>query len=357
VTTLPKAKTPAAAPAPAPKAKLVVAPSEPGADLCSSSLRQCCARTAIFFLGLLLLDQTILRVGDRLAASPYWNDDIPARLSDPEEWDALILGTCRAFFLRTPRLKALLEKRFFNAGLRTSRISTMAVSLELAKYKAQGKPLILMIDDYILESTPEMARQELQGKTTWLSRLSAEDRIKINQRTEMSDLDSFRQNSGLEKYQGLGASLRIALTRWMRGQPAPRALPEHVGGDQYTPYMAGTLKVDADLAKHQKRESTHTEFALKWLDSMVGEAIQAGMKPVLVLPPMHRLAATVQANASLARAVGEIASSHRVPLLNYLDGDGEWVSRDDLWTEVTHLNAKGADFFTERLAHDLRGLL
>ena len=71
----------------------------------------------VFVLGLLIVDQALLKAGEYLTETPFWEDRIVPHLASTKIEDVLILGGCRAALQLDPKiLEAQTGKNFFNAG-------------------------------------------------------------------------------------------------------------------------------------------------------------------------------------------------------------------------------------------------
>jgi hypothetical protein len=76
----------------------------------SADNRKLFGRFVFGLLGLIAIDQAILHFGQKLVASPYWPDSLYSHVA-ADDWDLLLVGTCRAFYLHNLVLEQLTGKR------------------------------------------------------------------------------------------------------------------------------------------------------------------------------------------------------------------------------------------------------
>jgi hypothetical protein len=102
-----------------------------------------------------------------------------------------------------------------------------------------------------------------------------------------------------------------------------------------------------------KRTIEPTPFSLEQVDNWLVRAAASGLTPVLVVAPMHRYWASDDVNRRHVELVKAIAVRHGVQMLNYWENGDSLSSDDRLWSDAGHMNRRGAEIASERLATDL----
>lgn len=304
---------------------------------------------ALFIVGLAALDQTVLVLGNRAAASTH-GGSLLTNLAAADQAEYFVLGDCRAALTFDSRLIGrLLQSEMFNAGVVVDGLGSMDVALEILIAHHDAGKVLLVVDSGNWEETLETATPEVQSRLPWWRQLPIDRQRRLDEqyRTAWPLL-----HSGLWRYKGQGDAIVGA------GYDALRS-SEPAVTDGYRPRdanqnIASNLRTDADAIRASIRTSINpTSFARATIESLVQRTLEAGLTPVLVVAPMHRYWGTDAMERQHLALLTDVGDKFGVTVLNYWDNADPIANDDTLWSDTGHVNRLGAEAASRRLASDL----
>jgi hypothetical protein len=321
----------------------------------SRSLRYC-AIGLIFILGLIVVDQIVLLLGDYVSESDYYSDNLIRKIELNSSADAFVVGTCRAaLHFDSEILTRSTGVSFFNAGRVVDNIGNIDLTLDVILAKKAPKFIFIVIDDGLLEAKKADGLDDLNRRRLSWSHLDKTDRDELGMRY---GFNSLFLNSGLWKYRGLGEELFRTFFRKVMNRNSSNSL------DGYEPRDAGinienSIRDPLQNAEYQRAIRTElntSPFAVNTLGEMVKKIQRKGVTPIFVISPMNRLRANDSAVEAQVRETLLLGERFGVLVINYLDNAGEIGSIDKYWTDPGHMNRLGAEELSRRLSADLERL-
>lgn len=299
----------------------------------------------VFLVGLAVLDQSVRLAGDHLIRSGRWRDRITAPVALNADWDALVLGNCRALTVDSSVLERKLGTRISVAGSLAESLGSLAFNAMTALEGNRGRRLLIVLDDWILKTTLEEARPEIERRLLWWHLLSKEDREYFETRFDLGLSNRLGKWSGLWKYQGRGFTL---VKSWVLEAPPESTAPA-------SPSHESAVR-PLDVRRYESQRETRfvvSKFALSVLEDIVDKAKEKGVRVAFVVSPLHYIRNSDAVNNAISDAAAKLAAKKNIPILDYLGNSTRWARRDDWWVDPGHLNPVGARDFTVALAGDL----
>lgn len=254
-------------------------------------------------------------------------------------------------------MSGILHRRVLNAGITMSHIATTGFFLEAAAGHP-GKPVIMVLDYTVLSGTAEDAKAELEILFDGPNLIPEAAQERLLKHAGLTRYAFAGHLSGLWKYRGRGRTLVRPLVRAALRAPAPRDLAFPTGTGSFDVMKDKTLVGEVEnYRKAQVRVPETTDYAVGLAAKFLADAVRAGIRPIIVIPPLHWTHATAEVNAATVRQIRALAEPYHLTVLNYLDNDSEFAHTDDFFWEPAHPNEKGMEAFSARLASDLKAVL
>ena len=308
---------------------------------------------AVFFAVTILLDQAVYFGGNRLVNSGYWSQRLLPGLAAAHDQDLYLLGGCRAAINFDSKLIAdSTGLRTFNAAVVADGMGNIDFALGvLLSHHSKGR-IVLVIDDGNWEETLPVVRPEIERRLIWWNLLGKREQSALSADYHLQPL---LLRSGFWCFKGAGRDLAKALLKSVLRRP------KYPAQDGYAPRPAEqniipNLSREAELRAGTRTKWAPSEFGRAKVESFVQRALAGGIRPVLVIAPMHRLRATDEVNRTQVEAMRALADKYRLGFLSYLDNHGDLAGNDTLWSDAGHLNRLGSEAFSRIFSRDLRGL-
>ncbi len=312
--------------------------------------------SALFLIGLFVLDRGLYYGGNHLAASPYWHSEVSNRVTHAEKVEALIVGGCRAaLHFDSQLIQNKIQLKTFNAGKAAIGIGNMEFILNAALTHQKPKYVFIVIDAGNLEENFDTARNDLIKTIPWFSKLPPLEKENFIQQYQLNNLV---YKTGLFSFMGKGdefirAGLRSALSSIRKGNLSINDGYEPRDPKQSLEKTLMDKKEYEDLLKHVKKELSLSEFSMETYSRMISRVKKNGAEPILVVTPMHHLHATNEINAKVKQAILEMGKKESVQSFFYLDNYSSIANQNELWSDSGHLNKLGAEMFSQNFSNDL----
>lgn len=162
--------------------------------------------------------------------------------------------------------------------------------------------------------------------------------------------------SGLWRYRGQGRVLVSASVKALRHRPIAAA-------DGYEPRSAeqnilAAIKSDEGaLSRNVLRTQSLSSNAENIVARIVAAAKEKGVRPILVVAPMHHFRATDYVNDRQFEIISDLAGKYGVSAIFYPDNKSRFAHADAYWSDQGHMNRLGAEQFATILGADIARLL
>jgi hypothetical protein len=303
------------------------------------------------------LDLTIGWVGDHVSRSLYrWDTITPVVLADEaRKIDLLIVGGCRAALDIDPTIlgRGLAGQKVFNAGKVVEGLGNVEFTSYVGLSHHQPKVMVIVLDDGNLQETFEQARAEASAKLPWLPLM---DTAYQNQFLSVYQPPLMDQLSGLWRYRGQGRTILSASVKALRHRPLPA-----VDGYQPRPaeqnILAAIKSDEGALRRNVLQTQSLSANAEGVVARMVAAAKANGVRPILVVAPMHHFRATDSVNDRQFAIISHLARKNDVSAIFYPDNGSRFAHADTYWSDQGHMNRLGAEHFAAILGSDLSRVL
>jgi hypothetical protein len=307
----------------------------------------------LFLSGVVVLDQALSFFGAAMVRSGHWKDGLLPALAAVPDQDVYLLGGCRAAINFDSKLIAeRTGKSVFNAAAVADGLGNIDFALGvLLSHHSKGQ-VVFVIDDGNWEETGETVRPEIERRLIWWNLLDDKERRELS---DSYDLQPLLLRSGFWRFKGEGKDMAKAALKWAARKPVTAAK------DGYVPRAAGqniipNLVREADLRAEIRQDFRPSAFAEARIDDMVRRAMAGGLRPILVIAPMHRFRATDEVNRLQTERMGVLAAKYKLGFLSYVDNHGVLAGNDTVWSDAGHMNRLGSEAFSASFAADLAGL-
>jgi hypothetical protein len=303
------------------------------------------------------MDVAVGWVGDHVSRSLYrFDTTTPVVLADEtRKIDVLIVGGCRAALNIDPQIlgSRLGGARVFNAGKVVEGLSNVEFTSYVGLSHHKPKAMVIVVDDGNLEEEYSQSREEASTKVPWVPLMNPgyqEQFLSAYQPPLLSRI------SGLWRYRGQGREITSASVKALLHRPMPVA-------DGYLPRAAeqnisATIKSDeAALRQNVKRTQALSSNADSIIARIVAAAKEKGVRPVLVVAPMHHYRATDAVNDREFAIISQLAKKYGVSAIFYPDNNSRFAHADAFWSDQGHMNRLGAERFATFMGDDLARLL
>lgn len=316
------------------------------------------AEIGLFFIGLFLIDQSLFIAGNYLIRSPFWPDNLSARIRKTENWDILLMGDCRAYSLNQRLLHEFAPKRILNAGIRGSSIVAQLMQLALANDHVRGKSVVIFLDKENLSLTRDKIIAELWSYRDMHPLLDKEIIKSLLDIAEAPRREIWLAKSGLYSNYGSGTSLLRAGYQWLRSRTEEEKtwVLDHSG--EMDPYRDLRLVADALSTKVNSNFAEPMSAMGEKLLRLFSERVtKMGLNAVIIIPPVFTTEREPHEEKTFEKQIRDIAKPYSIRVVNFRAKRDQWTRESQLWADRTHMNGSGRDLFARQLATSLSEVL
>jgi hypothetical protein len=301
-------------------------------------------RTILFAISIWLLlsvlDRTITSGLRKTEISNYqvWNDIYASKIRS----DVIIMGSSRAWEQYNPRiLDSIVGLNFYNLGF-----NGQWIDYQINRYNAyrrhnpKPKFIIQNIDFLSLRIT-----NSVYAKEQFFPYIFDDSLISVVEKVQrISWLD---KNIPFIRYFGYHYIIQDGILSFFGKK-------DLAGGGLYKGFRGEALQYDgSELSRIDTLFCERESAAIKMFDEYLYKCKFDGIKVILVSAPIYSAAKKKILNLSGFNAlVADIARKHNLLILDYLNDP---ISNDStFFYDSTHLNKKGAEIFSAKLANDIK---
>lgn len=260
-----------------------------------------------------------------------WNDILHTDI----DADMLIMGNSRAWGQYSPYiLDSILHVNSFNIGMDGSCFNRQKIRYNIYRHYQRRKP------DYIIQNVEFFTLERTVGYE--------------HEQFMPYILYPFFRNEIMKEEPISIAELYIPMYRYYKSNVY----------DDYTKYdfpqYKGYFVADEEWDSSQLMKTTPyyaivDTATLRMFDNFMAQMQKENIQLILVMAPMYKAAINVVLNNDeICKLYKDLASKYDVPLLDY--SEISICSDTTYFRNATHLNKRGAEFFSLQLARDLDSL-
>jgi len=300
----------------------------------------------LFTVGLIVLDQSLGRLGDKLVKGPFWYNTTLSKLLKKEKIEILFIGTCRtANNIDSEIVSNRLGVQVFNAGKEAEALGNMDLSLNLALSKHTPKIVIIQVDAPALLQDFLAIRNEIYKQIIWLPEMSIK---RSNDLVSYYQLKDIKNLSGFWRYKGKGEYLEVSIHKMISTDPLPIS-----NNDGYKPQSPENHQSIIWYGEDGQKEPEYSKDSINTVIRLIKLTKEAGAKPILLVTPMHYSVGNLPI---MRRLIEDIGNKEKIYIMNYVDSQSPIARDDSIWYDGTHLDKNGAERFSNLLSDDLEQL-
>ena len=267
-----------------------------------------------------------------------WNDIY----SNSLQTDVVIMGSSRAWAQINPQiLDSILGIDSYNLGIDGGLINWQIIKYDAyRRYNKKPKLIIQNIDHNTIDKSPGYEREQFFP-------YFFDDSL----RTAISEYEKF---GILEKY--LPLYRYIGYNDWLKVEFGIKKA-WYINKEIIKGYFAFNIRNfdRTELDKLTVLEYAQESHSLSIFDNYLAKAYSEGIQVIFVYAPIYIEATEkIQNIEGMYQMYDSIARKYDIPILDY---NFDPISYDTTYFYIaTHLNKKGAEFFSAKLAHDIDSL-
>lgn len=270
-----------------------------------------------------------------------WNDIY----NSDANCDIAIYGSSRAWVHINPKiLSDSLEGEVYNFGIDGHNFWLQYLRhLELLKYNVKPKSIILSVDIFSLQKRKDLYRlDQFLPYMLWSSNIQEYTNSYIGYK-------EFDYYVPLIRYFGKTNSLKLAIKNIFNGQSNIRY--------RQNGYLCMDSEWNADLEKAKKERKSYKvntdSNSIDLFEKFINECKANNIELILVYTPEHIDGQSfVENRDEIIQIYKDFSMKYSIEFLDY--SDDSLCSNKNYFYNASHLNCKGANIFSEKLASDLK---
>ena len=300
-------------------------------------MKQFIIKGLIVIVGILLLDFGIGRIGDYL--QEHANGGMTKRINDlavNEKHDIVIFGSSRAFrHYDSPYLSEITGMDVYNAGFDGNGV-VLAYGL-LTMMIERYSPRLIIYD--VVPSFDIYKNDQDNNNVRYISCIKPYFRHEsIGELIrQISIKEWLKVHSGLIRYNSCFVTMFLDYFSESNQYPS--------GFDPV--YGVYEVDINEDEKKGKREENYVDSLKIGCIKKIIGMAKKNNIPIIMVVSPIYG----VQSDEDFSPLI-DICEKSNVPFLNYYS-DSNFIYQNKYFKDNRHLNADGARFFSQIIAHDI----